>query len=169
MRQRNKSLSEAERKEASERIFRQVEEGEPFRRALVVAAYCALRDEPATAEVLRRWSAMGKRVAVPRVEGDVMRFFWFDPATQALGSFGIEEPTAKAVLCDPREIELMIVPGVAFTATGDRMGRGRGYYDKYLSQSDFRGFAIGVGYGHQLLETLPVEAHDVRLDAVIVG
>lgn len=169
MRQRNRTLGHEVREAASERIFRQVEQCEEFRCAEVVALYCALPDEPATERVIARWLQLGKRVVVPRVEGDAMRFFRYDPTTQIVGSFGIEEPGDGAVLCGPAEIDLMVVPGVAFTAQGDRMGRGRGYYDKYLSQSDFRAYTIGVGYAHQLVDSLPVEEHDRRLDKVVVG
>lgn len=169
MRQRNRALTSEERVGASARIFRQVERSEHFSHAEVVAAFCALPDEPATEAVLRRWVEQGKRVAVPRVEGDRMRFFYYEPSKLVRGAFGIEEPSDEAALCPPAEIELMIVPGVAFTAAGDRMGRGKGYYDKYLSQSDFRGYTIGVGYVHQLLDQLPVEPHDRQLDEVIVG
>ncbi|MBQ1952290.1 MAG: 5-formyltetrahydrofolate cyclo-ligase [Alistipes sp.] len=169
MRQRNRTLDHGAREAASERIFRQVEQCEEFRCAEDVALYCALPDEPPTEPVIARWLELGKRVVVPRVEGDEMRFFRYDPATQVVGAFGIEEPGDGALLCSPSEIELMVVPGVAFTATGDRMGRGRGYYDKYLSQSDFRAYTIGVGYAHQLVDTLPVAEHDRRLDKVVVG
>ena len=169
MRQRNRTLDHGVREAASERIFRQVEQCEEFRCAEVVALYCALPDEPPTERVIARWLKLGKRVVVPRVEGDEMRFFRYDPATQVVGSFSIEEPGDGAVLCSPSEIDLMVVPGVAFTATGDRMGRGRGYYDKYLSQSDFRAYTIGVGYAHQLVDSLPVEEHDRRLDKIVVG
>ena len=169
MRQRNRTLDHGVREAASECIFRQVEQCEEFRCAEVVALYCALPDEPPTERVIARWLKLGKKVVVPRVEGDEMRFFCYDPSTQVVGSFGIEEPVDGALLCAPSEIELMVVPGVAFTATGDRMGRGRGYYDKYLSQSDFQAYTIGVGYAHQLVDTLPVEEHDRRLDKVVVG
>lgn len=168
MRRLNRALSTAQREAFSRVIFQAVEGHPRFRQAEVVAAFCALTDEPATEAVLRRWVEQGKRVAVPRVEGDTMRFFYYDPAKLQRGSFGIEEPSDEAELCPPAMIDLMIVPGVAFTASGDRMGRGRGYYDKYLSQSDFRGYTIGVGYAHQLLPLLPTEEHDVRLDEVIV-
>ena len=169
MRQRNRALTFEARLEASERIFRQVERLDRFATAQVVGLYCALPDEPPTAAVIDRWLALGKRVVVPRVEGDWMRFFDYNPATQVAGSFGIEEPGAEAVLCRPEEIELMVVPGVAFTAGGDRMGRGRGYYDKYLAQNEFKAPTVGVCYYHQLVDALPVEPHDIRLDEVIAG
>ena len=58
---------------------------------------------------------------------------------------------------------------VAFTADGRRLGRGRGYYDRYLGDPVFRGFRVGVCYAHQLVDDLPVEPHDVRMDRVITG
>ena len=58
---------------------------------------------------------------------------------------------------------------VAFTADGRRLGRGRGYYDRYLGDPAFRGFRVGVCYAHQLVDDLPVEPHDVRMDRVITG
>ncbi len=169
MRQRNRMLEHGAREAASVQIFWQVEQCEEFRSAEVVALYCALPDEPPTERVIVRWLQEGKRVVVPRVEGEKMRFFRYDPSTQIVGTFGIEEPGDGAVLSAPAEIDLMVVPGVAFTARGDRMGRGRGYYDKYLSQSDFRAYTIGVCYAHQLVDSLPVEAHDRRVDKVVVG
>ena len=88
---------------------------------------------------------------------------------QAAGAFGIDEPTTEAVRCAPAEIDLMVVPGVAFTPCGGRLGRGRGYYDRYLAQADFRARTIGVGYRHQLMDALPMESHDAVLNQVIVG
>ncbi len=169
MRALNRALPAAERTAASERIFGAVERMAAFRAARCVALYCALPDEPATRSTIERWKAMGRRVVVPRVEGDAMRFFDWDPGQLAAGAFGIEEPAAGAVCCPPGAIDLVAVPGVAFTAAGDRLGRGRGYYDRYLSQPAFRGFKVGVCYAHQLTETLPVEPHDVRMDAVAAG
>lgn len=67
------------------------------------------------------------------------------------------------------EIDLVVCPGVAFTADGRRLGRGRGYYDRYLGDPVFRGFRVGVCYAHQLVDDLPVEPHDVRMDRVITG
>lgn len=81
-----------------------------------------------------------------------MRFYDYDPASMNdSGSFGISEPEATA-LCRPEEIDFIIVPGVAFTAAGMRLGRGKGFYDKYLSQPGFRAFKAGVCYPHQVVE-----------------
>ena len=117
----------------------------------MVALFASLKDEPLTAPALERWSR-SKRIVLPRVEGDIMRFYDYDPASMNdSGSFGISEPEATA-LCRPEEIDFIIVPGVAFTAAGMRLGRGKGFYDKYLSQPGFRAFKAGVCYPHQVVE-----------------
>ena len=84
------------------------------------------------------------------------------------GAFGILEPQGERP-CPAGEIDLVVCPGVAFTADGRRLGRGRGYYDRYLGDPAFRGFRVGVCYAHQLVDDLPVEPHDVRMDRVITG
>ena len=98
-----------------------------------------------------------------------MRFFRYDPAAMRPGAFGIAEPGPAAEECLPQEIDLVVVPGVAFTADGARMGRGRGYYDRYLSQPALRATKVGVCYAHQLCDGLPTEPHDVAMDAVVAG
>lgn len=167
MRRKNLGITPSERAAASGRIFARAELSEAFGRARTVGVFCSLADEPDTSEALARWSAAGRRLAVPRVEGDVMRFYEYDPRTMCPGAFGIAEPGPEARLCEPRELDLVIVPGTAFTAVGARMGRGRGYYDKYLAQPEVHAVKIGVCYTHQLVGELPSELHDVAMDCVI--
>lgn len=167
MRRKNLGITPSERAAASGRIFARAELSEAFGRARTVGVFCSLADEPDTSEALARWSAAGRRLAVPRVEGDVMRFYEYDPRTMRPGVFGIAEPGPEARLCEPRELDLVIVPGTAFTAAGARMGRGRGYYDKYFAQPEVHAVKIGVCYAHQLVGELPSEPHDVAMDCVI--
>ena len=135
--------------------------------ARTVAVFAALPDEPATDEVLARWAST-RRVVLPRVEGDAMRFYACRPDALVFGAFGILEPQGERP-CPAGEIDLVVCPGVAFTADGRRLGRGRGYYDRYLGDPAFRGFRVGVCYAHQLVDDLPVEPHDMRMDRVITG
>ncbi len=165
MRRRNRSLAADERVAASESIFRRVEVLPAFAAARTVALYCSLPDEPDTVGVLERWSAV-KKIYLPRVGGDTMCFCEYGPDEMCAGAFGITEPSAGARACDPAAIDLIIVPGVAFTAAGARMGRGRGYYDKYLSQPNVRAVKVGVCFAHQIVADLPMEPHDVAMDFV---
>lgn len=168
MKRRNLSLSAEERAEASGRIFAGVASTAAFAAARTVALYCALPDEPATEGVLQGW-ASSKRLVVPRVEGDAMRFFDYDVATLVCGAFGIAEPGPSARECPPGRIDLIVVPGTAFTEAGARMGRGRGYYDRYLAQPGFRAVKVGVCFAHQLVGGLETEPHDVPMDLVVAG
>ena len=167
MRQLNRALDSRQRLRASAAIFSAVERLPEFRAARTVAVFAALPDEPATDEVLARWAST-RRVVLPRVEGDAMRFYACRPDALVFGAFGILEPQGERP-CPAGEIDLVVCPGVAFTADGRRLGRGRGYYDRYLGDPAFRGFRVGVCYAHQLLDDLPVEPHDVRMDRVITG
>lgn len=103
---------------------------------------------------------------MPRVEGDVMNFYSYDKDAMAAGAYGINEPQ-RGVPVQPYEIDAIVVPGVAFTAKGMRMGRGKGFYDRYLMQSGFAALKIGVCYREQLVPDIPTEPHDVPMDAVI--
>ena len=167
MRRKNLGITPSERAAASGRIFARAELSEAFGRARTVGVFCSLADEPDTSEALARWSATGRRLAVPRVEGDVMRFYEYDPRTMRPGAFGIAEPGPEARLCEPRELDLVIVPGTVFTAAGARMSRRRGSHDKYLAQPEVHAVKIGVCYAHQLVGELPSEPHDVAMDCVI--
>ena len=167
MRQLNRALDSRQRLRASAAIFSAVERLPEFRAARTVAVFAALPDEPATDEVLAR-RASTRRVVLPRVEGDAMRFYACRPDALVFGAFGILEPQGERP-CPAGEIDLVVCPGVAFTADGRRLGRGRGYYDRYLGDPAFRGFRVGVCYAHQLVDDLPVEPHDVRMDRVITG
>lgn len=167
MKRCNLSLTAEARAERSRQIFSRVEQLPAFAAARTVALFCALADEPATQPAIARWLAQGRRLVVPRVEGERMEFFEYVPETLCDGAFGISEPGAGAVCCPPAEIDLVVVPGTAFSPQGARMGRGRGYYDRYLSQREFRGVKVGVCYAHQLVGELPVEPHDVAMDCVV--
>lgn len=177
MKQRNRALAPDEKQAAAERIFAAVEALPEFAQARCVACFCALPDEPPTAEALRRWSR-SKRVVVPRVEGDTMRFYDYRPDALVRGAFGIDEPAVSGGPavdgglvheCPPEMLDLVVVPGVAFTREGARLGRGRGYYDRYLSQPELRAYCVGVCFAHQLVDALPVEPHDRAMNAVCAG
>ena len=133
--------------------------------AKVVALFSPLADEPQLWPLIERLSAR-VLVVLPRVEGDVMNFFHYDTEAMAVGAYGINEPQ-KGVPVLPCEIGAMVVPGVVFTADGMRMGRGKGYYDRYLSQNGLKALKVGVCYKEQIVDDIPAEPHDVKMDVVI--
>ena len=132
--------------------------------ASVVALFISLTDELETGEIIAELTKT-KRVVVPRIEGEEMNFYEIAEGL-AEGAFGILEPLSTTPV-EPSEIDVMVVPGVAFTQGGERLGRGKGFYDKYLSRKGFRAHTIGVCYPCQVVEHLPVEPHDKVMDEVI--
>ena len=151
---------------AAERIFSQIETLEPFREARCIALFAAMKDEVPTDFALRRWRDMGKRIVVPRVEGDVMRFYDYAPERMRTGAFGIEEPMGDEE-CSCTDIDLMIVPARAFTRRGERLGRGGGFYDKYMSLNGFRAYKVGIAFSCQIFDAIPTDAHDIIVDEVV--
>ena len=157
-------LSTEEKQALSAQIFSKIERLPEIEEASVVALFVSLADEPITTDIIAHLSRT-KRVVVPRIEGDEMNFYDIAEGLQP-GAYGIMEPISTAPI-EPSEIDVMIVPGVVFTRNGARCGRGKGFYDKYLSRSGFRAYTIGVCYPCQIVETLPTEEHDKVLDRVI--
>ena len=92
----------------------------------------------------------------------------YDAQSLSAGAYGIMEPQYGEP-CRAEESELRVVPGVAFAEDGRRLGRGKGYYDRYLSRAELRAFTVGVCYGCQLRDDIPAEPHDKKVDMVVVA
>jgi 5-formyltetrahydrofolate cyclo-ligase len=132
-----------------------------FRAAEVVGAYFAFGSEAKTDLIIAEARQSGKRVALPTVGGDRIAFHVFAPGEPLVkGRFGIMEPLPRRPVT---KMDLVIVPGIAFDRQGYRLGYGKGYYDRFLSGSD--AFSMGLAYGFQVVDQLPHESHDLRLDA----
>ncbi|WP_302604127.1 5-formyltetrahydrofolate cyclo-ligase [uncultured Alistipes sp.] len=168
MKRLNRALTGEERRVASGRIFAGIAALPEFAAARCVGLFCALGDEPDTSAALAAWCRQ-KRIVVPRVEGETMQFYDYMPESLCCGAFGIAEPVPGASVCPPGDIDLIVVPGVAFTPSGVRLGRGKGFYDRYLTQPGVRALRFGVCYPHQLVGELPAEPHDVAMDRVFCG
>ena len=162
------AMSAAEREEQSQQVCEQLERLVAGRKPATVALFSPLPDEVNIAPLIGSFAC---RVVLPRV-GDradgtpEMEFFDYAPQAMASGAYGIIEPQMGEP-CRAEDIDFMVVPGVAFASDGRRLGRGKGYYDRYLSQEGFRAFCVGVCYACQSREDIPAEAHDKRVDAVI--
>ncbi len=156
-------LSEAERLSAAEEVFSRLEQTAAFLMADKVLMYHSLPDELSTHSFLRKWGSR-KHFFLPRVNGVNLDILPYEESRLELGSFHIEEPTGHDTV-DPSEIELIVVPAVAYDRRGNRLGRGKGFYDRLLG--DVKATKIGVGYEFQLLDELPAEQHDVPMDMII--
>lgn len=135
--------------------------------AATIALFASLPDEIDTTQLIEAL-ATKTSVVLPRLLGDEMDFYPYSTNAMHSGAMGILEPDGDVPVA-PQDIDVMILPGLAFTADGLRLGRGKGYYDKYMSRERYRAYTIGICHTVQLLDTLPVEPHDKRLDEVITS
>lgn len=156
-------LDEAERLAAADAVFERLESTAAFQLAEKILMYHSLPDEIETVRFLKRWKNK-KKFYLPRVNGVNLDILPYDESRLEIGSFHIEEPTGSDTH-PVEEIELIVVPGVAFDSKGRRLGRGKGFYDRLLSES--KAVKIGIGYEFQLIDEVPAEQHDVPMDIVI--
>ncbi len=156
-------LTDAQINAASERLLEQLVRHPLYRAATSIYGYLSYNQEVRTEPILRRAEADGKRVAVPKIFGDEMRFLRLDWAKVAAGYRGIPEPTDGEIANDTDALVLM--PGLAFDPQGHRLGYGGGFYDRFLSAEPHP--TIALCYNFQLLDLLETEAHDIPVDAVL--
>lgn len=138
-----------------------------FQQAKTVMAYCAIRPEVDLTAVLETILASGKTLVLPRCEGKgVMTARVIKSLTELQrGGYGIMEPGKDTPEASGEDIDLVLVPGLAFDRACHRLGRGMGYYDRFLKE--YRGKTMGIC--RSLVPTVPVEPHDITLDAVVTA
>jgi 5-formyltetrahydrofolate cyclo-ligase len=117
-----------------------------------------------TTGLLDEWRSK-KRIVLPVISGEDLHFYpYTGKENLKKGVFGISEPVSGKLI-PPDQIDLFVVPGFAFDATCNRLGRGKGYYDRYLS--DINKPVIGLCFDFQLIENIPCEKHDQKMTFVI--
>ena len=161
-------LSQDDRQERSRAIAERLDAVEAFRTATTVALYSPLGTEVDSGPIARQALSHGARVVYPRVVRGERRlaFARCDQSDLAPGPLGAAEPPPGAPEVPLGEIGCVVMPGVAFSEEGARLGRGGGYYDATLRRIPAAA-RIGVAYDVQIVPTLPHEDHDQALDAVV--
>lgn len=170
LRQRD-ALDPAARVAASGRITRQILNLECFQRARGVLAYASFGSEFDTHGLVSQ-VLTHKKLALPRVDKATrsLQLYWVTNIALDLqaGIWGIREPRPDRCAPAPLdEIDLVIAPGVAFTARGDRLGYGGGYYDELLARFAPRPAVIAAAFECQMVADLPMDASDLRVDGVV--
>ena len=137
-----------------------------YRDAKTIYGYLPYNQEVRTVPMLERALKDGKRVAVPKVYGDTMKFIYLEDLSQvAKNEMGIPEPVADGPVADD-ETALVLMPGVAFDRAGHRIGYGGGYYDKFLAAEPHHP-TLALCYDFQMLTHLDTEEFDIPVDQVI--
>ena len=149
--------------EQSEKILTKLEQHPDFINAEKIMLYSALPDEVQTQAFLEKWH-LKKKIILPTVVGDDIIPVEYAKGTDfAVGDFNILEPQNEPYHGD---FDLIIVPGVAFDRKGNRIGRGKGYYDRFLCQH-LEVKRIGICFDFQLVNEVPTEPLDIKMDEVI--
>lgn len=165
---RHQSLEE--RREKSKIISDLVFDLPAFRKAKAVMLYVAMDEEVDTHGILREAFREKKHVLLPVVleeKNEMISAELFAPNRMKPGKYGIMEPEGWSSPFPMRDLDMVFVPGLAFDKKNHRLGRGKGYYDRFLARLSSKVATVGLAFDVQLTDELPIEPHDVRLDLVV--
>ena len=166
---RLKSQKEENRSRKSRIIRNKLFRTKVFKKAKTIMFYIAFRGEVDTTEMIEKVIKLGKKVTVPVCKNDrvsITPCILDHSASLKKGPYGVCEPV-KRTHVNLRCLDLVIVPGLAFDAKGNRIGRGKGCYDRFLSKLRKETPSIGLAFDFQLLPAVPSQTHDIRVNKVI--
>lgn len=153
------------RQPLSAKILAALEAHPAFRAANTILLYHSLNDEVDTHDFIEKWSNQ-KHILLPVIIGEELELRTYTgPHDLLIGAYGIEEPVGTP-FTDYAAIDLAVIPGVAFDSRGNRLGRGKGYYDRLLPHMPTT-YKIGICFPFQLVKEVPAEAFDIRMDEII--
>ena len=147
-------------------IFNKLIEDELFKKSKIIALYKSLKSEVNTNEIIEYALNDGKIVVLPKVVDNNLEFYQIKSIDEKLekSQFGVEEPIPNKVnYVSKFQIDLAIVPGICFDMEKNRIGFGKGYYDRILTDS----YKIGICFSDQLCESIETENHDIKMDMII--
>lgn len=166
IKEQKRAMMELQIETASENLCNQFLDTQAYHDARTVYAYLPYNQEVRTVPIIERAWADGKRVAVPKVFGDEMKFIYITDFSQVeKGYCGIPEPIEDGPEADD-PTALVLMPGLAFDLQGHRIGYGGGYYDKFLTNEPGHP-TIALCYGFQVLPALETEEFDIPVDCVL--
>lgn len=156
--------------EKSKIIANKVINSNYLKKAKTIGIYMNLKSEVDTKKIIRYAIEKGKVVGIPKVNGIDLEFYKIDSINEQMekSAFGVEEPeTVKERLIEKEKIDLMIIPGICFDKANNRLGFGRGYYDRYLKDCNF--IKVGICFEKQVLKDtlLPVTCNDIKVDKIV--
>lgn len=166
---RRDGISPEKRKELDAQVLDNLVSLSEYRKAGRVLLYASYRSEVDTVPIIEHAFKEGKEVVLPKVDesnGCLTKHIIAGMHDVSEGFRGIPEPTTKACI-KVEDVDLLIVPGVAFSPSGDRIGYGGGYYDRLLPRVKGTRPIIALAYEEQIFEILATEGHDIGMDSII--
>jgi 5-formyltetrahydrofolate cyclo-ligase len=171
LREQAKGFTAAERAAASELACARLLGMPWFASARTVMLYAAMETELDVSLVAKECRRTGRVVALPAVDwsGGTMSARRVDDWASVLvtGKHGVREPRGDTPLVEVEDLDLIVVPGLGFGRDRTRLGRGGGYYDRFLSGASIRAARVGIGFSWQVLASMPTTDSDVTLDGVV--
>lgn len=166
IRERKRAMTEEEIVERSNALAEKFYNSPAYQAASTIYGYLPYNQEVRTVPMLQRALDEGKRVAVPKVYGEEMRFIYLEDLTQvSKGYAGIPEPIADAPVAEDQRA-LVLMPGLAFDPQGHRIGYGGGFYDRFLAQEPNHP-TLALCYEFQMQAHLDTEEFDIPVDTVL--
>ncbi len=171
MRARLAALTDTQRSDGSAAVCARLVKSAEFARATTLMLYMPMRSEIDVLSIALEAFRLGKSVCVPRVETGrkamhAIETSTFDDESMGSDELGVRSPVAGAQI--PAEaIDLVIVPGVAFDTRGFRLGRGGGYYDRFLARLPRTTATVGVCFDFQFVDTVPTEPTDIAVQTIV--
>ena len=163
------SLSETEIDYLSGIISEKIINLKEFQDASSILSYASFRSEVKTQKIIEYALKNGKTVGVPKVNGDWMDFYLIRSVSELEpGYFGVPEPSACADRIIDPEGSFVLVPGLVFDENMNRIGYGKGYYDRYFRENQMKNFIkCGMAFDIQFVEKIETDPHDIALDMVV--
>jgi len=167
-----KLQEEEERLNKSRRIEQKLFNLPEFQRAKTVMFYVSTKFEVDTLNMIKKAIKLGKRVAVPVVSKDkkqmLVSLISGEASELEYGPYTIKQPKEDHFnLIPPQDLDLIVVPGVAFDKGGMRLGRGKGYYDRFLESKHDQTATVGLAFDFQIIQNLPYGCHDRSVEQII--
>lgn len=164
IRDKKRLFSLNEKKEKSKSIFKQLEDLDHFKKSKTIMVYWSMNDEVYTHDFILKYYQT-KKIILPKVVGNDLELKQFTGIeNMVLGDYGIAEPSGET-FSELSALDIIIVPGVAFDRNLNRLGRGKAYYDKLLKNT--KAIKVGICFDFQLIDKVPVDEHDIKMEMVI--
>jgi 5-formyltetrahydrofolate cyclo-ligase len=170
MQERLQAMAPEEFQACNREVRRRFGEVQPVKTAVLVMIYYSIHREVETIGLIEELFRAGQRVVLPVCTPErnlIVKEIRDLSEVQKSGRYGLIEPVPQTPEVECAAIDLVVLPGLAFDRAGNRLGHGAGYYDRFLSRAPQSLYKLGLAYGFQVVEQLPAERHDIKINGLL--